>query len=255
MITRFSLKLKCSIFLFLILSTASTVLAQAEISDPLEDVNRGVFWFNDKLDVYLLEPVARGYDEYTPQPIQKGIGNFFLNIKYPRYLVSDIVQGKMTQALEHTGRFLINTTVGLLGTIDIAKEFGLPHHEEDFGIALAYHGVGPGPYLVLPLLGPSNVRDGFGRLVDFFLDPFTILGYTDVDQETVNIVSWSARTVEVIDSRAGLIEAIETGKESSVDFYGFLQSAYYQHRRGVLFDGNPPDEDEIGLERDDNQEQ
>jgi phospholipid-binding lipoprotein MlaA len=256
MITRLSLKLKCCAFLLFFLSISPDLKAQEEIKDPLEPMNRKIFWFNDKFDIYLLEPVARGYDHITPEPIQKGIGNFFENIKFPKYFVSDIVQGKFSQALDHTGRFVINTTVGLLGTIDVAKEFGLPHHEEDFGIALAYRGVGPGAYIVIPILGPSNVRDGFGRIVDFFLDPFTILGYTNAfDDDTTTAITWGARTVDAIDTRAGLIEAIETAKESSVDYYGFLQSAYYQHRRGVLYDGNPPDEEDIGLPRDEGQEQ
>ena len=214
-----------------------------EISDPLEGFNRGIFWFNDQLDIYILEPVAQGYDHVTPMPVQKGVSNFFENLRYPKYLFNDVMQGKFTQAVEHTGRFLLNSTVGILGLIDVAKEFGMPKHEEDFGITLAYYGVGPGPYLVLPLLGPSNFRDGTGRIVDSFLDPFAILSYTSVGSDITVPVIIGAKVLEAIDTRVSLLDAVETAKESSVDYYLFVQSAYYQHRRGILYDGNPPDDD------------
>jgi phospholipid-binding lipoprotein MlaA len=213
-----------------------------EIYDPLEDVNRGIFWFNDKLDVNVLEPVAKGYKEYVPSFMRTGINNFFSNLRYPSYLVSDILQGKITQAGEHTGRFLINSTIGLAGFLDIAKDVGLPDHQEDFGIMLAYHGVPAGPYLMLPLLGPSNVRDGVGLIVDGFLDPIGWVGYSGLSNSTKLIIAASALGIRTIHTRAGLIQAIETGKESSVDYYLFVQSAYYQFRNGLVYDGMVPDE-------------
>ena len=228
---------------------SSTAFAQTEeIYDPLEDVNRSIFWFNDTLDVNVLEPVAKGYKEYVPSFMRTGINNFFLNLRYPSYLVSDLIQGKITQAGEHTGRFLINSTIGMAGLIDVAKDLGLPDHEEDFGTALAYHGVPAGPYLMLPLLGPSNVRDGVGRIVDGFLDPIGWVGYSNLSSSTKLIIAASALGVRTIHTRAGLIQAIETGKESSVDYYLFVQSAYYQYREGLVYDGMPPDEfdEEIG---------
>lgn len=239
---KLKLALVFSLFAAQIFLTGPARAQDEEISDPLESFNRGIFWFNDKLDVYVLEPVARRYKDYVPDPVQNGIGNFFENLRYPRYLLSDLVQFKFSQALDHTGRFLINSTVGVLGFVDVAKEFGLPVHEEDFGLALAYHGVGPGPYLVLPILGPSNLRDGFGKIVDSFVDPFAIVAYTTDADISIPIIL-GAKTIEVIDTRAGLSEAIETAKESSVDYYLFMQGAYYQYRRGVLYDGNPPDEE------------
>lgn len=208
-----------------------------EIWDPLEGWNRGVFAVNDTLDVYLLEPIARGYDYVVPEVVQTGIGNFFENLGYPSYLVSDVVQLKFGQAAHHTGRFLVNTTAGLLGFIDVAKDLGLEAHKEDFGIALAYHGVPAGPYIVLPLFGPSNLRDGIGRLVDLFLDPVFYLAYTDVDDTTVTAITFGLAGVRIVDQRAGLLEAVESGKESSLDYYTFVQSSYYQYRRGVLNDG------------------
>lgn len=235
-----TLCLVCSLFVSPIL-----LLAQdPEISDPAEGVNREIFWFNDQVDIYFMEPVASTYDDVLPETAKTGVSNFFRNLRYPSYLVSDVVQFKFTQAAEHTGRFLINTTVGLLGFIDVAEHIGLPDHKEDFGIALAYHGVPAGPYLVLPFLGPTNVRDGVGQLVDFFLDPFTILGLSDVRSGVTDKIVYPANAIKIVNTRAELLEALEAAKSSSVDYYLFLQSAYYQHRRGVLYDGNPPDDEE-----------
>jgi phospholipid-binding lipoprotein MlaA len=211
--------------------------------DPIEGVNRAIFSFNDTLDVYVLEPVARRYREHTPDPVRKGIGNFFLNLRYPSYLVSDIVQGKFDQALEHTGRFLVNSTVGVVGLIDVAKDWGLPDHDEDFGIALAYHGVPSGPYLVLPLLGPSCVRDGVGRIVDAFLDPIGWVGYSNISSSAKIVIAATSLGVRTVHTRSGLLQAIESAKESSVDYYLFAQGAYYQYRHGVLTDGKDEDGD------------
>jgi phospholipid-binding lipoprotein MlaA len=218
-------------------------IGDEEIYDPIEPVNRGIFWFNDKVDVYVLEPVAEAYEEVVPEDIQTGIGNFFTNLRYPQYLLSDLVQLKFEQSLVHTGRFVINSTVGLLGFIDVAKHIGLENDKEDFGLALAYHGVPPGPYIVLPFLGPSNLRDTVGTIVDGAVHPFAILGYT-VDEDWVDPVVYGGRAIEVIHQRAGLLDAVEAAKSSSLDYYLFLQAAYYQHRRGLLYDGNPPEEDD-----------
>jgi phospholipid-binding lipoprotein MlaA len=219
-----------------------------EIIDPFESLNRGIFSFNDTLDVHVLEPIARTYEENVPEPIQTGIGNFFANLRYPSYLVSDLIQGKVIQAGEHTGRFLINSTIGLAGLIDVAKDMGLPDHQEDFGIALAFHDVPPGPYLVLPILGPSNFRDGFGLIVDGFLDPIGWVGYSNLSSSTKLAIAASALGVKVVHTRAGLIQAIETGKESAVDYYLFVQGAYYQYRHGLLTDGK--DDDDFGNDSD-----
>lgn len=205
--------------------------------DPLESVNRGIFDFNDTLDVYAIEPVSRTYRDNVPDFLQTGISNFFLNLRYPSYLVSDILQGKFEQALEHTGRFLVNTTVGIVGLVDVAEDIGLPDHEEDFGTALAYHGVPAGPYLVLPILGPSNVRDGVGRIVDGFLDPIGWIYYSSASSGVKLGVSATALGVKLVSTRAGLLQAVETAKESSLDYYLFTQGAYYQYRHGVITDG------------------
>jgi phospholipid-binding lipoprotein MlaA len=221
-----------------IVSAGYAAAAEPEqIKDPLEGMNRGIFWFNDQLDIYLLEPVARGYDWVMPERGKKGVVNFFENLGYPSYLVSDLVQGKLDQAGLHTGRFLINTTLGVGGLIDVAKEFGLEKHSEDFGVALAYHGVPAGPYLVLPLYGPSNVRDAVGFAVDSFLDPVAWLSFTGMSSSTRLVVQGGLVGLRIVRTRAGLIQAIETAKESSLDYYLFMQSAYYQFRHGLLTDG------------------
>jgi phospholipid-binding lipoprotein MlaA len=238
------------VYIALFISFQKHVKAE-EIDDPIEPVNRGIFWFNDQLDIYALEPIASGYDYITPEFMRTGFNNFFGNLRYPSYLVSDLVQLKFTQAAEHTGRFLINTTIGLFGLIDIAKHVGLEDHREDFGIALAYHDVPPGPYLVLPLLGPSNLRDGVGSLVDFFLDPFAVLGLSShVDASVKDKVILPLSTIRLINTRANLLEAVEAAKSSSVDYYLFMQSAYYQYREGVLNDGSTPKEAGVDLDSD-----
>ena len=242
--------MSCFRYCFLTLALVFSVFfsfsasAESEIYDPIESVNRGIFWFNDQFDIYLLEPVARGYDYIAPDPIQEGINNFFNNLGYPQYLVSDLVQLKFGQALEHTGRFILNSTIGVAGFVDVAKHLGLEHHREDFGLALAYHGVPAGPYIVLPFLGPSNLRDGIGLLVDTALDPTYWLAAGDILKSNEEwIVSGSTTTLKFVHQRAQLFEAIETAKESSLDYYLFMQSAYYQHREGLLNDGVILDDD------------
>lgn len=232
-----------SLTLFFFLVFPFITFAQ-DIDDPIEPVNRGIFWVNDQFDVYLFEPVARGYDTVVPNIAQTGVKNFFNNLRYPVNFVSDMVQFKFTQAAEHTGRFLINTTVGVGGIIDVAQYVGLEEHKEDFGIALAYHGVPPGPYLVLPLLGPSNLRDTVGKIVDTVVNPFDMIFYTIDVADAVQYTTTGLRVLDAIQTRTDLIPAIETAKETSVDYYSFAQSSYYQFRRGLLYDGNPPDEED-----------
>jgi len=228
---------------------------EKEIRDPLEMLNRGVFWFNDKFDVFFGEPVARGYDFIVPNRVQKGVSNFFDNLSYPSYLVSDLVQFKFTQAAEHTGRFLINSTVGLAGFIDVAKCAGLEKHQEDFGLALAYHGVPPGPYLVIPVLGPSNLRDGVGQVVDFVLHPFFWVSQTTrISSKDSDYITWGGATLQFVNTRARLLDVVEAAKEGSVDYYLFMQGAYYQYREGLLYDGDPPSKGSEWLDEDEFEE-
>ena len=227
------------------LGVTKAVAAPEEPYDPWEPMNRGIFDFNDYLDIHILEPVARFYKENAPEPVYVGVGNFFSNLEYPNFLVSDIIQGKFTQAWDHTARFFINTTVGVLGFMDFATEWGYPFHDEDFGIALAYHGVPSGPYLVVPLFGPMNVRDGIGEIVDGFINPIGWVGYSSLDDGTKIAIALGALSIRTVQTRAGLLQAIETAKESSVDYYLAVQGAYYQYRHGMLTDGKDDDDDDL----------
>ena len=222
-------------------ASAFSSYADYEINDPYESWNRNIFAFNDYLDRNLFEPVARGYDFILPDVVQARVGNFFENLNYPRYLLSDIVSLEFDQALEHSVRFLINSTVGLAGLFDVAEGVGLPEHREDFSLALAKHGVPNGSYLVIPILGPSTTRDFFGDLVDRAVHPFSIMNYyTDIESSITDRVTYIGTSLEFVDKRAQLLDAIEAAKDASLDYYLFTQSAYYQQRRGVLYDGQPP---------------
>ena len=229
--------------LFLLLLPPSKLAAE-EANDPLESMNRGIFWFNDTFDIYLLEPVARGYDWLTPRPVQNSVTNFFDNLRYPSLLISDLVQLKIDQVAVHSGRFLINSTVGLAGLFDVASEFGLEPHYEDFGTALGYYEIPSGPYLVLPILGPSNIRDGFGRIVDLFLNPAFHFRTYGLSRDEALLASFGTNALDTINTRASLIKTIEDAKEVSLDYYLFLRSAYAQRRRNQIYDNNPPEEEE-----------
>ena len=203
-------------------------------NDPIEPFNRAIFSFNNGLDEYLLEPVAKGYDYVFPTPVKTGVNNFFENLGWPLYFVSDILQFKFTQAAEHTGRFLVNTTAGVGGLIDVAKEIGLPRHYEDIGTAVGDWGVGEGPYLVLPFLGPSNVRDGLSRIPQTFLNP---IFYVDNIPVTTGLF-----VTDLVDTRRTLIDAIDAGKKGSLDYYAFVRNSYRQRRLALIYDGNIPED-------------
>lgn len=223
--------------LFVLFANLAYRIAQAqEMSDPLEPVNRAIFSFNDTVDEYILTPVARGYKAVFPSVVRRGVTNFFDNLRTPIYVVSDLVQFKGRLALRHTGRFVLNTAGGFLGFVDIASGCpGLGPQDEDFGQALGYHGIPPGPYLVLPLLGPSDARDLFGRIVDSFLTPTY---YVD-DTWTVG----GAKALEVVNDRERLLEAVDVAKESSMDYYVFIRSSFSQRRASLIEDGESSGEE------------
>jgi len=242
------MKLRLSLVFLVLFNVPLSLWADDEVPDPWESVNRPIFEFNDFLDIHILEPVARSYDENLPPQVKIGITNFFRNLRYPRYLVSDIIQLKFVQAAEHTGRFLLNSTFGIAGLIDVAKHVGLEDHQEDIGTALGFHGVGSGPYMVLPFLGPSNLRDTVGTIADFALDPLYFIDFFLTPDPFPVAVEVSATAVKYVDRRAGLIEAVEAGKESSLDYYLFVKSAYQQHRQGLIYDGAAPELDDFSDE-------
>ena len=202
----------------------------AEPADPLEPVNRAVFSFNRAADRYVLRPVAKGYTDITPAPVQRGVGNFFSNLGEPLTIVNGLLQGKFEQAASDTGRFLLNTTAGLGGVMDVATNAGLSRHDEDFGQSLGRVGIGPGWYLMLPLLGPSNNRDLLGRAGDYFGSPSPYL------HDDAALALGAAGAVNL---RAQLLPA-DSLIDGADDPYIFVRTAYLESRLRKTYDGNPP---------------
>ncbi len=206
--------------------------------DPWEKTNRKIYNFNVKLDKYLLKPVAQGYKKVTPDSLEKGISNFFSNLGGVPTIANDLAQLKFKKAGKDTGRFLLNSTVGLLGFFDVAKDMWMPHQKEDFGQTLGFWGVSSGPYVMLPLLGPSTIRDGAGLAVDSYLSPYASL------DDDVKLGLLSANTISL---RAGLLKKEEL-LEGQGDPYTFLRGAYLQGRELAVTDGRSGLVDEFGEE-------
>lgn len=223
--------------LALFLAVACMGIAQAaDDRDPWESWNRKVFAFNETVDHYTAKPLAQAYRNVTPQVVDDAITNVFSNLGEPIVVVSDLAQGKFLQALSDTGRFLINSTIGVLGIFDVARHLGMPKHNEDMGQALAVWGVESGPYLMLPFLGPSTIRDASGFAIDVWaLDP---LDPQSQSLENTQLY-YSTVFVEYLDIRADLIpaEGIISG-----DRYSFIRSLYLQRREYLINDGQLEDE-------------
>ncbi|MDZ7852386.1 MAG: VacJ family lipoprotein [Halomonas sp.] len=205
---------------------ASGEVRERNPDDPWEGFNRKVFAFNDVIDRYALKPVAKGYRFITPDPVETGVGNFFSNLGEPRTALNSLLQGKGTNAGVATGRFLVNTTVGIGGLFDVASRMEIIGREEDFGQTLAVWGAGEGAYLVLPLLGPSTIRDTAGLPADMVTYPTT---YVEDDEVRLGLTA-----LRVIDTRAGLLDQ---EKMIRGDRYSFIRDAYLQRRRFEVNDG------------------
>ncbi|TKB45158.1 MlaA family lipoprotein [Thalassotalea mangrovi] len=224
---------------------STTNSANNEHSDPLEPVNRAIWTFNwDYADKYVLKPASKTYVTYVPQPLRKGIYNVVLNINEPFSAVNSLLQLKVNRAAQTTGRFVLNSTVGLLGFFDVASYAGLTREEEEFGEVLGYYGVEDGPYLMLPLFGPSSVRDGTGDLVDSIYWPLAVIDFWP------NVARYMVIGLE---TRAQL-EDQEALLNDSVDPYEFVKQVYFQNIEYRLYDGNPPlvidEEEEAELDED-----
>lgn len=200
--------------------------------DPLEPMNRGIYKFNDTLDKAVVKPVAQGYKAVLPQPVRTGVANFFSNLDDVVVVANDLLQFKLERSVNDFLRFLTNSTIGLGGLLDVATPMGLEKHNEDFGQTLGYWGIPDGPYLVLPLLGPSSFRDTAGRAADWQIDLVT--NYHDVP------VRSSATAVNITDARSRRLDATEILDEAAIDPYEFMRDAYLQRRRSLVHDGNPP---------------
>ena len=205
-------------------------------ADPLEPLNRAVFRFNDAVDGAVISPVAKGYRRIVPGILRTGISNFFSNLEDVWISVNDVLQGKFQQGAEDLTRVIFNSTFGIAGVFDFASDVGLQKHNEDFGQTLGWWGVGSGAYLVLPILGPSTVRDGFGLVLDTQADLVF-----QIDGVPVHNSLYGTRA---INNRANLLDASSVIDQAALDKYSFVREAWLQRRRNLVHDGNPPRERE-----------
>jgi phospholipid-binding lipoprotein MlaA len=205
-----------------------------ERNDPLEPMNRYFFEVNRGLDELVLKPAAAAYNAAHPNPVQDSVRAFINNLRTPIVLANDLMQGEGDRAYITLSRFIVNTSIGLLGVFDVASEIGLEYHDEDFGQTMAVAGMGSGPYLMLPLLGPTNPRDLVGKVVDFAFDPLTYVGGTDT-----RIARTSVDTVDYRHRNRKTIEALEEG---SIDFYSTVRDASRQRRKDEIRNRRPQDD-------------
>jgi phospholipid-binding lipoprotein MlaA len=210
---------------------ASSAEPRARNHDPIEGFNRGVYKFNDAIDTHALRPVAVAYRDHTPRWLQTGVGNFFQNLFYPTTIGNQFLQGKFKEGGQDVARFVINTTLGWGGVLDVASGARLPVHDEDSGQTLGKWGVPPGPYLVIPLLGPATLRDTPARVADTYLQPFR---WYNADNER-----WFSLALSLVDKRASLLP-LDRLIDEAYDPYAFIRDAYLQRREYAVHDGNPP---------------
>lgn len=217
---------------------ADDTLSAAASKDPWEGFNRKMFAFNDTVDQYVLRPAAKGYRFVTPDPLERGVTNFFSNLGEVTSLMNNVFQWKWSKAANNTGRFVMNTTVGLGGLFDVARHAGLEKKDpESFGQTLSHWGVGAGPYLVLPFMGPSTLTDTIAAPVDWYSDPTTYLN----DHHA----SYSLKVLDLLQMRAALLDLEHL---MSGDKYVFIREAYLQRREYLVNDGQV--EDDFGSEWD-----
>lgn len=215
----------------ILLSGCATPASQR---DPYESMNRSIFSFNESLDKNVMKPVAEGYKFVTLDPVEIMISNFYSNLDDIAVIFNDILQLKFRNAGADSTRLLINTTLGMGGLVDFGTDYGFPKRLEDFGQTLGYWGVSPGPYIVLPFYGGTNMRDGPAMVVDVVTSPMFYTGFITVGVGPVMGV------LAAIDTRAGLLDTEEIIGEAALDKYEFLRDAYLQRRRSLIHDGNPP---------------
>lgn len=205
--------------------------------DPVEGFNRAMFAFNEGLDKVIIKPVATGYDAVLPAPVQTGVTNFFGNIADLFIGINNVLQGKVAAGFGDFGRVAINSTIGILGVIDVASDVGLEKHEEDFGQTFGRWGAGSGAYIVLPLFGSRDVRDTAGLVLDVAADPVANHGHVPTRN--------TALALRLVNDRANLLPADKVIEEASLDKYSYVRDAYLQRRRSLIYDGNAPRELEV----------
>jgi phospholipid-binding lipoprotein MlaA len=202
--------------------------------DPLEGYNRAMFEFNEGVDKVIIKPVATGYKAVMPEIARTGVTNFFANLDDLWIGINNVLQGKIGSGISDLGRFLMNSTVGILGLFDVASNAGLEKHNEDLGQTLGRWGVEPGPYFVIPLLGASTVRDGLGRIVDWRGDALRYV--KDVPSRNILMAA------RIVNTRATLLDTSKLVEDAALDRYTFVRDAYLQRRRSLVYDGEPPRE-------------
>jgi len=203
--------------------------------DPLEPINRGIFSFNSTFDHYLFKPIAKGYDAAVPNPVKKGVSNVFQNASDAQSIVSDALQLKGAKMGDDLGRVMINTTFGLGGIFDLATPMGIERGNEDLGQTLGYWGIGAGPYVVIPFLGPSSARDLVGRYGDGKIDPVALVSSVPVRNSLMG--------ARVVDTRVSLFPAEALMNQAALDRYTFMRSAYLQRHQSLVLDGKRPKEE------------
>ncbi len=222
------------------LAGCSTTAAKQANNDPWESWNRDVHEFNKDFDDTILKPLAKGYQEVTPNPIDEGITNVFSNINDIGVTINDFLQLKFLQGGMDASRFLINTTAGVAGIFDVAKMIDLPKHDEDFGQTLGFWGVPSGNYMVLPFIGASSPRETFGLIGDALFNPLTYVSF--FGGVGANVATSGATAVDVTDTRSDLMSSEKILDEASVDRYDFVKNSYLQRREYLVYDGNPPED-------------
>lgn len=215
---------------------AGCTIAKPRTDDPLEKYNRGAYKFNDAVDQAVIRPVALGYRKVTNPPVRRSFSDFFTNIRMPVTVANDLLQARPKQALQSTGRFLVNLTLGIGGFFDPASQLGLPIEDNDFGITLARWGAPEGDFLMLPFFGPNTARDVWRLPVDsYFFDPLTLYA----DNHHYNGLQYLPQAMYLVTLRSRAIDA-EGFLQSAYDPYVFIRDAYRQQRLYKIYDGNPP---------------
>lgn len=231
-----------SIGLLALLSGCATTKA-TDPKDPYEGWNRKVQTFNDRVDDYVMKPVAKGYNWITPTFVNQGVSNFFSNLDDIGVSANSALQGKFAQSGSDGARFLVNTTIGVAGLVDVGTTLNLPKHNEDFDQTLGFWGVNSGPYLVLPFFGPSSVRGVAGLLGDAAMNPISYSGIYLHPGYWASAVSGGLGVLKAVDTRADNLATEKVASEAAFDRYDFFKNAYLQQRNYLIKDGNVPDED------------
>ena len=208
-----------------------------KVNDPVEPMNRGIFSFNQGLDKAVVKPITGGYRAITPDPVRRSVHNFLTNLRSPVILFNDVLQGELSRAGVTIMRFLINSTIGVAGLWDQAAGMGFERHDEDFGQTLAVWSVPAGPYVMLPIFGPSNPRDAVGKLVDFFIDPLNLWA-ANTERDWIPL---TRTLVGGIDTRDQLWDVLDDLEKSSIDFYAAIRSLYRQRRADDIKNGEGSD--------------